>query len=510
MPQQVINETRVGEETQAAISRLFLPYQKKWLADVTTPCKVLEKSRRIGFTFAEAFNAVMTAGFGLGNIYYISVGKDATQEFMDVCKEHLEIFRNIKPDIQLNPRDDTMQSIIRFPKKKIIALPSRAEAFRGKGRHGDIFILDEFAFNPNAEETLKAAMPLLTWGSRIHIISTHNGEDSVFNNFIKEVRMGQRGDTAKVYKTTLDDALEQGFYKRVCDVKGEEWSDYNEGLFRYQMIRACAGDYQEELMVIPSGNARSYIPRYLIEECVDKSLRCVQWFPPEKDFDKWTLQARQNHIAGIFDDIIEPDVLNNGDGPAYIGVDIGRNGDLTSIAICRRSQSGRLLTNFIEMSQCPFSEQEYVIWNAVNYFLAHGSYGGLWIDARGSGAPIAEKAKDSFPAVEAVSGSDPWYGTYFPKLRRVFEDKLIVIPDNKMIISDIAKVEFINGTPKIPPLARTNVGTRNQRHADSAISICQAVGAAGEFTEDEGYLVPREPIGADNSLGGYAPVFGGV
>ena len=39
---------------------VLLPYQKKWLAD-KSPVKVIEKSRRIGLTWAQALDDVITA-----------------------------------------------------------------------------------------------------------------------------------------------------------------------------------------------------------------------------------------------------------------------------------------------------------------------------------------------------------------------------------------------------------------------------------------------------------------
>ena len=39
---------------------VLLPYQKRWVAD-QSPCKVAEKSRRIGFTWATAAEAPLVA-----------------------------------------------------------------------------------------------------------------------------------------------------------------------------------------------------------------------------------------------------------------------------------------------------------------------------------------------------------------------------------------------------------------------------------------------------------------
>ena len=46
--------------TEPAADGVLLPYQRRWIAD-TSRVKVWEKSRRIGATWAEAADAVLTA-----------------------------------------------------------------------------------------------------------------------------------------------------------------------------------------------------------------------------------------------------------------------------------------------------------------------------------------------------------------------------------------------------------------------------------------------------------------
>ena len=49
--------------------RDLLPYQRSWVQD-RSGLAVIEKSRRIGISWAEAYHAVMHAGEGRGDVYY--------------------------------------------------------------------------------------------------------------------------------------------------------------------------------------------------------------------------------------------------------------------------------------------------------------------------------------------------------------------------------------------------------------------------------------------------------
>ena len=69
---------------------------------------------------------------------------------------------------------------------QIVALSSRPENIRGLQGH---VIIDEAAFHRNVQAVLDAATALLIWGSRIVIISTHNGTTNAFNQLIKEIEV---------------------------------------------------------------------------------------------------------------------------------------------------------------------------------------------------------------------------------------------------------------------------------------------------------------------------------
>ncbi|EOT8011973.1 hypothetical protein ACKY3E_005851, partial [Escherichia coli] len=84
-------------------------------------------------------------------------------------------------------KEEILTYMIRFPNSgfKIQALSSRPSNLRGL--QGDV-VIDEAAFHESLDELLKAAMALTMWGARVRIISTHNGVDNLFNQYIQEAR----------------------------------------------------------------------------------------------------------------------------------------------------------------------------------------------------------------------------------------------------------------------------------------------------------------------------------
>ncbi|MBL8235440.1 MAG: hypothetical protein JNL98_43500, partial [Bryobacterales bacterium] len=177
----------------------LLLYQQEWVAD-DSPLKIGEKSRRIGLTWAEASDNVLTAASADGsNVFYISATQDMAIEYIEACAMWARHFDMASAEIEEgifidDDGEGNTKEIktykIDFPKSghRIVALSSRPANLRGKqGR----VILDEFAFHGQQSELVKAAMALLIWGGQVHVISTHNGVDNPFNALVQDIRAGK-------------------------------------------------------------------------------------------------------------------------------------------------------------------------------------------------------------------------------------------------------------------------------------------------------------------------------
>ena len=102
---------------------------------------------------------------------------------------------------------------------KVVALSSRPSNLRGKD---GCAVIDEAAFHEDLPGLLKAALAFTMWGGLVRIISTHNGADNAFNELISEIRAGRR--PYSLHRTTLDDALADGLFQKICEQSGGDWN----------------------------------------------------------------------------------------------------------------------------------------------------------------------------------------------------------------------------------------------------------------------------------------------
>ncbi len=123
---------------------VLLPYQKAWVAD-TAALKIAEKSRRTGLTWAEAADAVLTAGAAKGeggsSHYYVGSGKEMAEEFIEACAMWAKAFNRAASEVEEELLADEDKDILTYTIKfasgyKIQALSSRPSNMRGRqGRH---------------------------------------------------------------------------------------------------------------------------------------------------------------------------------------------------------------------------------------------------------------------------------------------------------------------------------------------------------------------------------------
>lgn len=226
---------------------VLLPYQQKWIAD-SSPIKIWEKSRRIGASYCEALNSVLQAAPLAGrNTIYLSYNRDMTRGFINDCAfwaRSLNIASGHVKETLIEDEDkDILAFEIRFASGKTVkALSGKPNNIRGKQAR---VVIDEAAFCDNLPELLKAAVALLMWGGQVSILSTHDGEDNPFNELVQKVRTGEF--KYSLHRTTLDDALADGLYKRICLVGGKQWTWEAEVEWRTQLYRDYGIAAAEEL-----------------------------------------------------------------------------------------------------------------------------------------------------------------------------------------------------------------------------------------------------------------------
>ena len=472
----VPDEVQLASEGRVPVT--MLPYQTAWMKD-KTQVKVYEKSRRIGISWSEAADDALLAAKGDGmDVWYVGYNRDMALEFINDTAFWVRYYRlaaGQREEVLVDDEDkDILSYRIRFASgHRVTALSSRPSNLRGK--QGKV-VIDEAAFHDDLPELLKAALALLMWGGAVAVISTHNGDHNPFNELVKDVRSGRR--RYSLHRTTLDDALGEGLYRRICARLGTDWSMEAETAWRDELIDLYGEAAGEELFCIPIKDSGTYFPRALIEACMDEGIPVLRWIC-RPGFEELSERVRQEEAMAWCERHLAPLLTSlDEDRPGYFGEDFGRSGDLTVIAPLTKWDGIRFRAPFIvELRNAPFRQQEQVLFYIVDRL---PRFSGGALDARGNGHYLAEVTMQRYGAwrIRQVMLSDRWYLENMPAYRAAFEDRSILLPRDADILDDHRAVVMEKGVAKVPANARGKGRDGMPRHGDSAIACALAWYAA--------------------------------
>lgn len=428
--------------------RMLLPYQEAWRRD-RSRMKLWEKSRRIGATYVEAFDAVMRRlrpskedGGTRSPYWFSSADESAAFEFADYCRFWLKFCGTIVAVATGEEQDaETGRSAKAFVVEangiRITAMSSSPRRFRSKG--GDVG-LDEFGFHDSPRQMMQAAGAVMIQGDSIRVLSTHNGEGSEFHKLVQEgvayrdgVHLAERWS---IHRVTILDAVDQGLVEKINEAKGTSLSR-DEFLASCRAICRTEDDWLQEFMAIPSKDATAWLPYELIEAC-------------------------ESDEAG--------DPAKFSDGQRYVGMDIGEQHDRTVIWTLERVGDVLWTREVVVFTDEPMSVKEKALLDR----LSHPKVVRAVVDATGLGTQIGQAAERTHKA-EAVKFTLPVKDELASPLRGLFEDRRVRVPgdsDTREQLHAIRMTRTANGTPRYDA-ARSDEG-----HADKFWALAMACHAA--------------------------------
>jgi phage FluMu gp28-like protein len=456
---------------------VLLPYQQRWLAD-KSQVKVVEKSRRIGLSWAEACDSVLCAAAASGqDVWYIGYVKDMAIEFILDCAQWAEHFSSVAEAIEVSEEvwqdGEEKKSVFAFSIKfasgnRITALSSKPRNLRGKqGR----VILDEAAFHEAQGEILKAAMALLIWGGDLRIISTHDGDENPFNQLIKDTRAGRF--PYSVHRFTFGEALDEGLYQRICLRTGEAWTAEGQAAWEAKIRANYGDDAEEELDCVPKNGSGSFLSRELVESQMRQGWPVLR-DQRQPDFTFKTEYVRsmaihdwcEEHLAPLLADLPKNEC-------SFLGGDFARTGDLSVLLpLMQRQNLSRYAPFVVELRGMPFRQQIQIIWYLIDRL---PRFVGAGLDSRGLGMQMAEETAQKYgpERILCVQATQAWYLEHLPPYKAAFEDKLIELPMDADVLADHRVPRIIKGIPQIPDL-RTQDAQKKKRHGDTFIAGAMA------------------------------------
>jgi phage FluMu gp28-like protein len=275
-------------DSDSMLTEYFLAHQIAWIlgedelhALGRQVVALAEKSVRIGWTYADAFKNVRKR-LRFPNRDYLFATKDypSALEYMRLALEfarllnytraivaHGENFLKVNrvgADGQPTPFTEEIQiGYIHFDNGSFIrAFSAHPQAMAVYG--GDVG-LDEFAKHPNAQLLWQTAQGRVTWANDIAVWSSHEGENTLFNQFAQQARAG-KPPWNLYYRVTMPDAIQLGLVDLINRTRG---TNLDPGQFIAD-CRARAGleeIYEQSYMCNPAPAAATIVDWSAIERC---------------------------------------------------------------------------------------------------------------------------------------------------------------------------------------------------------------------------------------------------
>lgn len=391
--------------------KFFMPYQVAWILDEAL-LKIVEKSRQIGFSWVTAYNAVRRAAVaGARHDVWVSSRDDVQAKlFLDDCRHWAKVLDMAARDLgQMVVGDDgrASASVIEFANgRRIYSLSSNPNALAGKRGH---VILDEFALHKDQRLLYRIAKPVTQWGGQLEIISTHRGSASVFNELIRGIVEQGNPMGWSHHRVTIQDAVNQGLVEKIAakaghEINRQEWLD--------DQRAGCIDEEQwlQEYCCVPSDDNTAFLGYDLITAC-EYGMLDIGW------------ERSPESCAG----------------PLYVGVDVGRDHDLTVIWILEKLGDVYYTRLVREMKDRDFGFQEAELYRLIG----DANVRRVCIDATGIGRQFAERAQVRFGTskVEQVKFTAPVKEELAYPLKAAFEDRRLRIPASDRIRQDLRGIK---------------------------------------------------------------------
>jgi len=292
----------------------FLPYQNRWIVD-ESPMKLYPKSRRIGITYATSYRFIQKCLRKDNFTQWVSsrdllTAKELITDYMAKWAGAANIVAKglDGENAQVIDKEKGIPAfIVQFDNgSRVLSLSSTPEAFAGKG--GDVFI-DEADLHENSKKVIDMAQPCTTWGGQLEVVSAlkiDGGPNTPCCRLVDEAEHQGNPRGWNLHKTTIVDAVEQGFVEKIGEVTGKNWT-------RKDWLANMESQYSKEawrtqFLLIPSEDGGALISYELINAAEAKP--CAQDTLMPMKYDKFL--------------------------PMYLGMDIGRKKGASAVCVQMR------------------------------------------------------------------------------------------------------------------------------------------------------------------------------
>jgi phage FluMu gp28-like protein len=413
----------------------FLPYQQAWIDDQSN-LKIMEKSRQIGITYADAFDSVIKASHRSksADVWVSSRDEPTARLYLQHCKRWAQALnigaQYLGQQIVSNEKKDLTAEVLRFKTGFCIyCLTSSPDAIASRTGHVK---LDEFALHKDQRELFRVAKGCTLWGFQLSIISTHRGSTSVFNETLRSIK--EQGNPMRFshHRVILHDAVDQGLVERINYYSGRKESRTD---FIKRIHDECLDEeqWQQEYCCQPADESSAFITWEMITSAEFPG--CMKSF-------EYLVGRDSVEPSGLgVPPLGGPAEFGNGQseiGNLYVGVDVARKKHLCVIDVGEKIGDVMWDRYRIELQDRSFSEIQHELYRVLSLPKVQR----CCIDATGLGMQLAEEAKQQFGwKVEPVTFTAPVKEELAFHLRHCFEDRLLRIDPSPALRSDLRGIK---------------------------------------------------------------------
>ncbi len=410
------------------LKEILMPYQLKWVED-TSRFKIGLWSRQTGKSFATACEAVCDCAASpqdTTNLWVVlSAGERQALEWMEKAKKWSAAVKATVDgydEIRGSANALLSRAEIRYANgARIVAIPANPDTARGYSAN---LVLDEFAIHEKPFDIWAAIYPSITnplsGEKRLRIVSTPKGRGNKFAD------LWEHNEKYSKHKVTIEDAVRMGL-----PVNLEE-------------LRAGVDDpdiWAQEYMCEFIDNSSVLLPYELIGKCESET------------------------------------IADDNASPVYVGMDIGRQKDLSVIVTAVKLGDVLAVTEVTELKRMPFNDQLEILLSKCSASRVQR----VCIDSTGIGAMLAEEAvRKGGGKYEGVVFNVATKGEMYSLLRRKFEERSVRIPVSRDFREDLHAVQRIVSTGgNVTYSAPRNADGHSDRAA--ALALCCRAANGGVY-----------------------------
>ena len=428
----------------------------------------------------------------------------------EICQRLQQLFEqeDLSSDLRLESMNYETRITINGQTGRIKVLPCNPRTARGFS--GDL-ILDEFAFHENSVAIWEAAEPILSANPDFlcRIASTPNGRHNMFYRLTTDPKIPLRKITRseawrqglRIYhpitraEITPDEARDLALDKRAYDQNYEcVFENENMALLTTELITAAE---RENIGLICDQDWSPEALSFLCNPYLNPNL-------PSASSSALSATSAVNPVQAS--DFGFPSGFDRRISDLYLGVDVGRNHDLTVITVLEKDNQALIVRAILRLRDMRLPAQQHRLATICRFPTFRAAH----IDMTGLGLGLYEYTQQQFgPRIRGINFASslplsPHSSSHFSprtshlvkapealaiQLLRAYEDRRIQQPIDQQLRDDLRKPERITS----PSGGVSIAATRDEAgHADHFWSLALAVNAAGSGPAPYLHVVARE------------------